>query len=119
MHFLNAGGRRLWNGKNDITEGRHRATVGAGEANGLKTPRSRPLERLQDIRRRPARRNTERNVSWRTERVDLPGKDIIERVVVAPCREQGLIGRQRDGRQGSPFRREPPDELGREVLSVG
>ena len=47
------------------------------------------------------------------------GHQILERMVVAPGGQDGLIRRQRDGRKGSAFDREPPDELGGEMLGIG
>src|SRR2546422_749488 len=90
----------------------------AGPAHRHEPLRLRRLHALQDVRGIAASADRDRHVAGTAQRLDLPGEDFGEVVVVGDASEFRLVRRQRDSRQRRPLAPVAPDEFGRDVRGI-
>src|SRR3989442_6416079 len=83
----------------------------AGPAHRHEPLRARRLEPLQDVRGIAAGADADGHVARTAQRLDLPGEDFGEVIVVGDAGELRLVRRERDRRQRLPLAAVAPDEL--------
>ena len=82
MHLLDQGRPCGRNAEHEVRFGNVHGCL-ASKDDGYNTLCARSLERLYDIRRTSGRCNAEKNIPLAPQSENLPGKDVIEAIVVA------------------------------------
>src|SRR5215470_6590732 len=102
-----------------IGERREAPAILSCEGNSHQTELSCHLERMHEVRRLTARTQRQRHIAAPGMSPQLIAEDLREVTVVRDGGEEGIVGRQRDGRQRSALLDNGVAELHRDVLGVG
>ncbi len=77
------------------------------------------LDPAQDVGAVARGRESDRNITRTTERLELAGKDDVERVVVRNCGDEPGVGHQRDRADSRAIPLEATDEFSGEMQRLG
>ena len=118
MRLLYARGVGRGNPKGQISDISRSATCCAGERDGEGSKVVSRLEGGAHVPAVPGGGNSDDQVVFTAERVDLPAEDLVVAVVICDSCENGGVGGKCDGREALPLSPEPSDQLRGQVLGV-
>ena|SRR6266446_10896391 len=98
MRFLNSLGIVARNNQRQIAKRSYAATVAAKQTDSFDSLLSRLLASAHDIWRRSRSRNGNTYITFRSQRLDLSGKNIFKSGVVGNASQRAAIGCQRNRR---------------------
>ncbi|MDX6446205.1 MAG: hypothetical protein QOH71_3279 [Blastocatellia bacterium] len=118
VRLLNSLGIVASDYQGEVAQRGDRAPIAAQQTYDSYSLPARLLTSHHYIRRSSRGRDRQAYVTFRSQRLDLPGKDVFESAVVSNAGKHASVGRQRDRRQRSPGLQEPVNQLAGDMLRI-